>query len=163
MTRCLLGCGVTTASARSQHRESQEGDSVAIFGLGGIGLAALQGHVSQSGRIIAMIPIRRNSNCEKFGATECLNPNDLISRSEVIIEMPDGLSTIPSNVSYRQCDACALESSHRAGDVRHYRRRRCGKNLYASFQLVTGRVERFCFRWCEGRSELPGMVEDAMR
>lgn len=42
---CLLGCGVTTGiGAVHNTAKVQPGDSVAIFGLGGIGLAAIQGH-----------------------------------------------------------------------------------------------------------------------
>ena len=41
---CLLGCGVTTGLGAVQNTAKvQEGDSVAVFGLGGIGLAVIQG------------------------------------------------------------------------------------------------------------------------
>lgn len=76
---CLLGCGVTTGiGAVHNTAKVQPGDSVAIFGLGGIGLAAIQGaRQAKAGRIIAI-----DTNPAKFelartfGATECLNPKD---------------------------------------------------------------------------------------
>ncbi len=41
---CLLGCGVTTGlGAVKNTAKVQEGDTVAVFGLGGIGLAVIQG------------------------------------------------------------------------------------------------------------------------
>jgi S-(hydroxymethyl)glutathione dehydrogenase/alcohol dehydrogenase len=53
---CLLGCGVTTGLGAVKNTANvQEGDSVAVFGLGGIGLAVVQGaQMAKAGRIIAM-------------------------------------------------------------------------------------------------------------
>ncbi|MEG7325144.1 zinc-binding dehydrogenase, partial [Pseudomonas aeruginosa] len=88
---CLLGCGVTTGiGAVHNTAKVQPGDSVAIFGLGGIGLAAIQGaRQAKAGRIIAI-----DTNPAKFelartfGATECLNPKDFDKPiHEVLIEM----------------------------------------------------------------------------
>ena len=72
---CLLGCGVTTGlGAVKNTAKVQEGDSVAVFGLGGIGLAVIQGaKLAKAGRIIAV-----DTNPEKFelarefGATDFL-------------------------------------------------------------------------------------------
>ena len=51
---CLLGCGVTTGlGAVHNTAKVQPGDTVAVFGLGGIGLAVVQGAVqAKAGRII---------------------------------------------------------------------------------------------------------------
>jgi S-(hydroxymethyl)glutathione dehydrogenase/alcohol dehydrogenase len=61
---CLLGCGVTTGiGAVHNTAKVQPGDSVAIFGLGGIGLAAVQGaRQAKAGRILPSIPTLRNLN-----------------------------------------------------------------------------------------------------
>lgn len=75
---CLLGCGVTTGIGAVHNKAKvQAGDSVAVFGLGGIGLAVVQGaRESKAGRIIVV-----DTNPEKFelakqfGATDCLNPS----------------------------------------------------------------------------------------
>ena len=48
---CLLGCGVTTGiGAVHNTAKVQEGDTVAVFGLGGIGLAVIQGATPGEGR-----------------------------------------------------------------------------------------------------------------
>ena len=74
---CLLGCCVTTGlGAVHNTAKVKEGDTVAVFGLGGIGLAVIQGAVqAKAGRIIAI-----DTNPNKFilaramGATDCVNP-----------------------------------------------------------------------------------------
>src|SRR3546814_17161431 len=55
---CLLGCGVTTGlGAVHNTAKVQPGDSVALFGLGGIGLAVIQGaRQAKAGRLIAVHP-----------------------------------------------------------------------------------------------------------
>ena len=60
---CLLGCGVTTGlGAVHNTAKVKEGDTVAVFGLGGIGLAVIQGAVqAKAGRIIAI-----DTNPNKF-------------------------------------------------------------------------------------------------
>ncbi len=60
---CLLGCGVTTGiGAVHNTAKVKAGDTVAVFGLGGIGLAVIQGAVqAKAGRILAV-----DTNPEKF-------------------------------------------------------------------------------------------------
>ena len=91
---CLLGCGVTTGlGAVHNTAKVKEGDTVAVFGLGGIGLAVIQGAVqAKAGRIIAV-----DTNPNKFvlasamGATDCINPKDYDKPiQEVIVELTDG-------------------------------------------------------------------------
>ncbi|MCP5995672.1 zinc-binding dehydrogenase, partial [Klebsiella pneumoniae] len=76
---CLLGCGVTTGiGAVHNTAKVQEGDSVAVFGLGGIGLAVVQGaRQAKAGRIFAIDTNPSKFELAKqFGATDCINPND---------------------------------------------------------------------------------------
>jgi S-(hydroxymethyl)glutathione dehydrogenase/alcohol dehydrogenase len=76
---CLLGCGVTTGmGAVTNTADVQEGDTVAVFGLGGIGLSVLIGaKMAKAGRIIAI-----DTNEDKFevakqlGATDVVNPKN---------------------------------------------------------------------------------------
>jgi len=76
---CLLGCGVTTGfGAATKTVKVEEGDNVAVFGVGCIGLSVIQGAAyNKAKRIIA---IDTNPNKEKlareFGATEFINPTD---------------------------------------------------------------------------------------
>ena len=91
---CLLGCGVTTGiGAVHNTAKVKEGDTVAVFGLGGIGLAVIQGAVqAKAGRILAV-----DTNPEKFtlakemGATDFINPHDYDKPvQDVIVELTDG-------------------------------------------------------------------------
>ncbi|NEK92089.1 MAG: zinc-binding dehydrogenase, partial [Xanthomonas euvesicatoria] len=91
---CLLGCGVTTGiGAVHNTAKVKPGESVAVFGLGGIGLAVIQGAVqAKAGRILAI-----DTNPGKFdlarsmGATDCINPKDYDKPiQEVIVELTDG-------------------------------------------------------------------------
>jgi S-(hydroxymethyl)glutathione dehydrogenase/alcohol dehydrogenase len=88
---CLLGCGVTTGiGAVHNTAKVQAGDSVAVFGLGGIELAVVQGaRQAKAGKIIVV-----DTNPDKFelakefGATDFLNPKDYEQPiQQVIVEM----------------------------------------------------------------------------
>src|SRR5699024_5507953 len=88
---CLLGCGVTTGiGAVHNTAKVEEGDTVAVFGLGGIGLAVIQGaRQAKAGRIIAIdINEDKFELAKQFGATDCVNPKDYDKPiQEVIVEM----------------------------------------------------------------------------
>src|SRR5215813_12229457 len=74
---CLLGCGATTGiGAVLDTARVHPGATVAVFGIGGVGLSVVQGAVmAGAARIIAI-----DTNPEKFtmarrlGATDCLDP-----------------------------------------------------------------------------------------
>lgn len=167
---CLLGCGVTTGiGAVHNTAKVKEGDTVAVFGLGGIGLAVIQGAVqAKAGRILAI-----DTNPGKFelaksmGATDCVNPKDFEAPiQEVIVEMTDG------GVDYSfECIGnvdvmrAALECCHKGwGESVIIGVAGAGQEIRTRpFQLVTGRVWRgSAFGGVKGRSQLPGMVEQAM-
>src|SRR3569623_1495844 len=88
---CLLGCGVTTGlGAVKTTAKVQPGDSVAVFGLGGIGLAVIQGaQLAGAGRIIAIVTIPSKFELARtFGATDFVNPKDHDKPiQQVIVEM----------------------------------------------------------------------------
>ncbi|MCC6138546.1 MAG: alcohol dehydrogenase catalytic domain-containing protein, partial [Bdellovibrionaceae bacterium] len=76
---CLLGCGVTTGiGAVLNTAKVEKGASVAVFGLGGIGLSVIQGaKMAGAGRIIAIdINNGKKEMAMKLGATEFVNPKD---------------------------------------------------------------------------------------
>ena len=76
---CLLGCGVTTGmGAVMNTAKVEEGATVAIFGLGGIGLSAIIGAtMAKAGRIIAIdINESKFELAKKLGATDCINPKN---------------------------------------------------------------------------------------
>ena len=75
---CLLGCGVTTGmGAVKNTAKVQEGDTVAVFGLGGIGLSVVIGAaMAKASRIIAIdINERKFELATQLGATDCVNPD----------------------------------------------------------------------------------------
>ena len=168
---CLLGCGVTTGiGAVHNTAKVKEGDTVAVFGLGAIGLAVNQGaRQAKAGRIIAI-----DTNPGKFdlaktmGATECINPKDYHKPiQEVIVEMTDGGVEFSfeciGNVHVMRA---ALECCHKGwGESIIIGVAGAGQEISTRpFQLVTGRVWRgSAFGGVKGRTQLPGMVEDAMR
>ena len=90
----LLGCGITTGiGAVLNTAKVEPGASVAVFGLGGVGLSAIQGAVmAKAGRIIAI-----DVNPDKFelatqlGATDTVNPRDYSDPiQDVIVDLTDG-------------------------------------------------------------------------
>ncbi|WP_368620215.1 NDMA-dependent alcohol dehydrogenase [Mycobacterium tuberculosis] len=69
---CLVGCGVTTGYGSAvRTADVRPGDDVAIVGLGGVGMAALQGAVSAGARyVFAVEPVEwQRDQALKFGAT----------------------------------------------------------------------------------------------
>ncbi len=168
---CLLGCGVTTGiGAVHNTAKVKEGDTVAVFGLGAIGLAVIQGaRQAKAGRIIAI-----DTNSGKFdlaktmGATDCINPKDFDKPiQDVIVGMTDGGVEFSfeciGNVNVMRA---ALECCHKGwGESIIIGVAGAGQEIATRpFQLVTGRVWRgSAFGGVKGRTQLPGMVEEAMR
>ncbi|MBD1573624.1 S-(hydroxymethyl)glutathione dehydrogenase/class III alcohol dehydrogenase [Vibrio sp. S17_S38] len=168
---CLLGCGVTTGmGAVTNTANVQPGDTVAIFGLGGIGLSAVIGSaMAKAGRIIAIdINESKFELAKQLGATDCVNPNDFDKPiQEVIVEMTDG------GVEYSfECVGnvhlmrSALECCHKGwGESIIIGVAGAGQEISTRpFQLVTGRVWKgSAFGGVKGRSELPTYVERYMK
>jgi S-(hydroxymethyl)glutathione dehydrogenase / alcohol dehydrogenase len=168
---CLLGCGVTTGlGAVKNAAKVQAGDTVAVFGLGGIGLAVVQGaRKAQAGRIIAI-----DTNAAKFalakelGATDVVNPADYDKPiQQVIVEMTDwGVDHSFECIGNVKVMRAALECAHRGwGQSIIIGVAGAGQEISTRpFQLVTGRTWKgTAFGGVKGRSQLPGMVEEAMK
>jgi S-(hydroxymethyl)glutathione dehydrogenase/alcohol dehydrogenase len=84
----ITGIGAVLNTAKVQ-----EGASVAIFGLGGIGLAAIIGAtMAKAGRIIAIdIKPGKFEIVRQLGATDFINPKDHDRPiQDVIVEMTEG-------------------------------------------------------------------------
>ncbi|MFC4726890.1 S-(hydroxymethyl)glutathione dehydrogenase/class III alcohol dehydrogenase [Coralloluteibacterium thermophilus] len=165
---CLLGCGITTGiGAVLNTAKVEPGASVAVFGLGGIGLSVVQGAVmAQAGRIVVI-----DTNPAKFemarmlGATDFVNPKDHPDTpiQQVVVELTDG------GVDYSfECIGnvgvmrAALECCHKGwGESVIIGVAGAGQEISTRpFQLVTGRVWRgSAFGGVKGRSQLPGYVD----
>lgn len=75
----LIGCGVMTGVGAVFHTSKvQPGDTVAVIGCGGVGLAAINGAaIAGAGRIIAIDVVGSKLNLAKhFGATDVVNAKD---------------------------------------------------------------------------------------
>ncbi len=163
---CLLGCGVTTGmGAVSNTADVQEGDTVAVFGLGGIGLATIIGaKMAKASRIIGIdINESKFELAKKLGATECINPNDYDKPiQDVIIEMTDGGVDFSFEcIGNVEVMRSALECCHRGwGESIIIGVAGAGQEISTRpFQLVTGRVWKgSAFGGVKGRTELPEYV-----
>lgn len=168
---CLLGCGITTGiGAVLNTAKVEPGSTVAIFGLGGIGLSAIQGAViAKAERIIAIdINPAKFEMAKALGATDCINPNDYDRPiQEVIIDMTDGgVDYSFECVGNTQLMRQALECCHKGwGESVIIGVAGAGEEISTRpFQLVTGRVWRgSAFGGVKGRSELPGYVDQYMQ
>ncbi|KAL9449653.1 hypothetical protein AB3S75_011553 [Citrus x aurantiifolia] len=91
---CVLSCGISTGfGATVNVAKPKKGQTVAIFGLGAVGLAAAEGaRVSGASRIIGVdLNPSRFSEAKKFGVTEFVNPKDYDKPvQQVIAEMTNG-------------------------------------------------------------------------
>jgi S-(hydroxymethyl)glutathione dehydrogenase/alcohol dehydrogenase len=168
---CLLGCGITTGiGAVLNTARVEPGASVAVFGMGGIGLSVVQGAVmAKAGRIVVV-----DTNPAKFemakllGATDFINPKDYPDTpiQQVIVDLTDG------GVDYSfECIGnvhvmrAALECCHKGwGESIIIGVAGAGQEISTRpFQLVTGRVWRgSAFGGVKGRSQLPGYVDRYM-
>lgn len=164
---CLLGCGVTTGMGAVKNTAKVEaGSTVAIFGMGGIGLSAVIGAAMAKAARIIVIDINESkfALARKLGATDCINPKNFDKNiQDVIVEMTDG------GVDYSfECIGnvdvmrSALECCHKGwGESVVIGVAGAGQEISTRpFQLVTGRVWRgSAFGGVKGRSELPDYVE----
>ncbi len=167
---CLLGCGVTTGMGAVLNTAKVEpGSTVAIFGLGGIGLSAVIGAtMADASRIIAIdINDKKFELAKQLGATDTINPKDYDKPiQEVIVELTDGGVDYSfeciGNVNVMRS---ALECCHKGwGESVIIGVAGAGQEISTRpFQLVTGRVWRgTAFGGVKGRSELPSIVEEYM-
>ena len=167
---CYIGCGVTTGiGAVINTAKVEPGANVVVFGLGGIGLNVIQGARMVGANMIVGVDInpKREAMARKFGMTHFVNPKevkgDLVAH---LVELTGGgadysFECIGNVQTMRQ----ALECCHKGwGMSTIIGVAAAGQEISTRpFQLVTGR------RWLgtafggvKGRSQLPGMVEDAM-
>jgi len=169
---CLLGCGITTGiGAVLNTAKVEPGASVAVFGMGGIGLSVVQGAVmAKAGRIVVV-----DTNPAKFemakllGATDFINPKDYPDTpiQQVIVELTGGgVDYSFECIGNVEVMRAALECCHKGwGESVIIGVAGAGQEIRTRpFQLVTGRVWRgSAFGGVKGRTQLPGMVEQAMR
>ncbi len=163
---CYIGCGVTTGiGAVVFDAKVEPGSTVAVFGLGGIGLNVIQGaRMVGADRIIGV-----DTNPDKaalarqFGMTDFINPREVEDTTAHIIEMTRGgadysFECIGNVKTMRQ----ALECTHKGwGESFIIGVAGAGQEISTRpFQLVTGRSWRgSAFGGARGRTDVPRIVD----
>ena len=165
-TTCYIGCGVTTGiGAVVNTAQVKPGDSVAVFGLGGIGLNVIQGaKLAGAGTIIGVdLNPDREQWGRTFGMTHFVNPGDVGDVVEAIVNMTGGgvdysFECIGNTHVMRQ----ALECCHKGwGTSIIIGVAEAGATIETRpFQLVTGRNWRgTAFGGARGRTDVPRIVD----
>ena len=168
---CLLGCGVTTGIGAVMNTAKVEpGSTIAVFGMGGIGLSVVQGAVLAKAERIIVIDVNPDKfeMARQLGATDCINPKDYSDPiQDVIVDLTDGgvdySFECVGNVNLMRS---ALECCHKGwGESIIIGVAGAGQEIATRpFQLVTGRVWRgTAFGGVKGRTQLPGMVDQYMQ
>ena len=163
---CYIGCGVTTGLGAVMNTAKVEpGANVAVFGLGGIGLNVIQGaRLVGADRIIGVdINAGKRALAEQFGMTDFVNPTEVDSVTDAIVDMTDGgvdysFECIGNVEVMRQ----ALECCHKGwGESIIIGVAGAGQEIATRpFQLVTGRVWRgTAFGGAKGRTDVPKIVD----
>ncbi|HTY56458.1 MAG TPA: S-(hydroxymethyl)glutathione dehydrogenase/class III alcohol dehydrogenase [Candidatus Binataceae bacterium] len=164
---CYVGCGVTTGiGAVINTAKVQAGDTVVVFGLGGIGLNVIQGARLVGARMIVGIDLNpaRRAIGEKFGMTHFVNPKEV--RGDLvphIVELTGGgadfsFECIGNVKVMRQ----ALECCHKGWGTSVIIGVAGGGEEIATrpFQLVTGRTWKgTAFGGAKSRRDVPKIVD----
>ncbi len=163
---CYIGCGVTTGiGAVAFTMKVEPGSTVAVFGLGGIGLNVIQGaRMVGATRIIGIdLNDSRKEIATQFGMTDFINPNNVENVVDYIIDITGGgvdysFECIGNVDVMRQ----ALECCHKGwGESCIVGVAGAGKEISTRpFQLVTGRSWRgTAFGGARGRTDVPRIVD----
>jgi len=163
----LVGCGVTTGvGAVINTAKVQVGDTVVVFGLGGIGLNVVQGARLAGARMIVGIDLNpgRRAMAEKFGMTHFVNPAEV--RGEMVPYLVDltggGADFAFECVGNVKLMRQALECCHRGwGTCVIIGVAGAGEEIATRpFQLVTGRTWKgTAFGGARGRRDVPKIVD----
>lgn len=163
---CYIGCGVTTGvGAVAFDAKVETGSTVAVFGLGGIGLNVIQGaRMVGADRIIGIdINPQRESLGRKFGMTDFIDPAAVKNVTEAVTDLTGGgvdysFECIGNVHTMRQ----ALECCHKGwGESFIIGVAGAGQEIATRpFQLVTGRSWRgTAFGGARGRTDVPKIVD----
>src|SRR5688500_5323057 len=167
-TACYVGCGVTTGvGAVVNTAKVQVGDSVVVFGLGGIGLNVIQGaRLAGAGPIVGVdINPAREEWGRKFGMTDFLNTKGMSRDDTVaaIVALTEGGADYSFDCTGNtEVMRTALECCHRGwGTSIIIGVAEAGKEIATRpFQLVTGRNWRgTAFGGAKGRTDVPKIVD----
>ena len=163
---CYIGCGVTTGiGAVAFTMKVEPGATVAVFGLGGIGLNVIQGAKLVGARRIIGVDLNddKKEMATQFGMTDFVNPSEVDDVVDHLIQMTGGgvdysFECIGNVNVMRQ----ALECCHKGwGQSCIIGVAGAGQEISTRpFQLVTGRSWRgTAFGGARGRTDVPMIVD----
>jgi S-(hydroxymethyl)glutathione dehydrogenase/alcohol dehydrogenase len=163
---CYIGCGVTTGvGAVINTAKVTPGSTVAVFGLGGIGLNVIQGARMVGADIIIGVDINPSKVelATQFGMTHFVNPKKNENVVSAIADITDGgvdfsFECIGNVNTMRQ----SLECCHKGwGESVIIGVAGAGQEIATRpFQLVTGRVWKgSAFGGARGRTDVPKIVD----
>ena len=163
---CYIGCGVTTGIGAVAFTMGVEpGSTVAVFGLGGIGLNVIQGAKLVGATRIIGIDLNpdREELARRFGMTDFVNPSDVENLVDHVVQITGGgvdysFECIGNVEVMRQ----ALECCHKGwGESCIIGVAGAGQEIATRpFQLVTGRSWRgTAFGGARGRTDVPKIVD----
>lgn len=164
---CLLGCGVTTGlGAVLNTAKVEAGANVIVFGLGGVGLSAIQGAKLVGANMIIGVDTNPSKEAigKRFGMTHFVNPKEV--EGDLVPYLVDltkgGADYTFECIGHVDVMRQALECCHKGwGESVIIGVAGAGQEISTRpFQLVTGRVWRgSAFGGVKGRSELPKYVD----
>jgi len=168
---CLFGCGVATGLGAVWNSAKVEPfSSVAVFGLGAVGLAVIQGAKAVNCTSIVGIDVNASKFeiAKKLGATACFNPKDYDKPIQHVL-----VENSPTKFGFDYTFDCtgntdvmrsALEAAHRGwGESCVIGVAAAGKELATRpFQLITGRKWLgTAFGGWKTRDAIPMLVDKA--
>ena len=162
---CYIGCGVTTGVGAVVFQAKVEiGSTVAVFGLGGIGLNVIQGaKLAGASKIIGIdLNPKREALGKKFGMTDFINPKDIENVVDHIVQMTGGVDYSFECIGNVNVMRQALECCHKGwGESYIIGVAGAGQEISTRpFQLVTGRSWRgTAFGGARGRTDVPMIVD----
>jgi S-(hydroxymethyl)glutathione dehydrogenase / alcohol dehydrogenase len=166
---CLFGCAVSTGIGAALYTAKVEpGSSVAVFGLGGVGLSVIQGALlAGAERIIAIdTNPRKFELATRFGATDTLDPTSVADPVEAVLELSGGgVDYSFECIGNVEVMGQALRVAHRGwGQSIIIGVAGAGEEIHARpFLLVTGRSWRgSAFGGVKGRTQVPRFVDQYM-
>ncbi len=167
---CLLGCAVTTGIGAVLHTAKvRPGSTVAVFGLGGVGLSVVQGAVMAGAERIIGVDLNpaKYELAGQLGATEFLNPGEVDDLVAEIVERTDGgvdysFECVGNVDLMGQALACTQRGW---GEAIIIGVAGAGEEIHARpFLLVTGRTWKgTAFGGTRGRTQVPEFVEKYMK
>jgi S-(hydroxymethyl)glutathione dehydrogenase/alcohol dehydrogenase len=162
---CYIGCGVTTGVGAVIFQAKVEyGSTVAVFGLGGIGLNVIQGaRMAGASRIIGIdINPKREALGRQFGMTDFINAKEVENVVDTIVQMTGGVDYSFECIGNVKVMRQALECTHKGwGQSFIIGVAGAGQEISTRpFQLVTGRSWRgTAFGGARGRTDVPKIVD----